>query len=297
MASAPSTGPAPQPSPEVRAFAAAQHGAAGASRFGIGVDEFATLLAEVVTRSGGSREILPFLHLEELVLARACMAGNEHAWELLLTHYRAGLYEAAYKIAHDEATARVLADSLYGELYGVDDRGQARASKLRYYLGRGSLAGWLRTVLAQEYVNKYRRTRRETSLEEQVEAGHQFEASQPENATSDTRVEAATAAELAALDPEEHLVLAAYYLDHRTLAEIAKLLRVHESTVSRRLERTTAGLRKRIRKRLLAAGMSARQADEALKDVDVRDMKVNVRQTLQQDSGGMAFYKKGGEEG
>ena len=86
--------------------------------------------------------------------------------------------------------------------------------------------------------------------------------------------------------------MAAYYLDHRTLAEIAKLLRVHESTISRKLERTTTGLRKRIRKRLMQAGMTARQADEAMEDVDVRDLRVNVSETLGQGTREASFYKE-----
>ena len=122
---------------------------------------------------------LTSLRLEELVLARACMAGSDTAWEIFLTRYRGPLYEAAYKIAHDEATARGLADSLYAELYGVDQKGEARTSKLNYYLGRGSLAGWLRTVVAQEYVNQYRRRKRETSLETAIEDGKQFPAAEP----------------------------------------------------------------------------------------------------------------------
>ena len=92
---------------------------------------------------------------------------------------------------------------------------------------------------------------------------------------------AAAAAELAALEPEERFLLAAYYLDHRTLAEIAKLQRVHESTISRKLERVTAGLRKRIRKRMIQAGMSPRQADEAMQDVDVRDLRVKVERNFE----------------
>ena len=39
-----------------------------------------------------------------------------------------------------------------------------------------------------------------------------------------------------------------------------------------KLDRAATGLRKRIRKRLLAAGMTGRQADEAMQDVDVRDL-------------------------
>ena len=298
MASAPSS--RPQVTAEVQAFAAAHYAASGAERFGIDAAGLATLLAEILNQRGSddtSKEALQSLHLEELVLARACMAGNNAAWEVFLTRYRSAMYDAAYKIAHDEATGRALTDSLYAELYGMNEKGEARTSKLRYYLGRGSLAGWLRTVIAQEYVNQYRRTRRETSLEAAVEDGRQFAAETTVAPHHDSRVEEATAAELATLASEERFILAAYYLDGRTLAEIARLLRVHESTISRRLERATSGLRKRIRKRLIASGMSARQADEALKETDVRDLQVKVGETLQQDRGDLAFYKKSGEEG
>ncbi|HZM12479.1 MAG TPA: sigma-70 family RNA polymerase sigma factor, partial [Candidatus Limnocylindrales bacterium] len=211
---------------------------------------------------------------------------------------RATLYESAYKIAKEESAARSLADSLYAALYGVDAKGQQRTSKLRSYQGRGSLQGWLRTVVAQEYVNLYRATRRETSLDAALDEGIQFEAGEPDLSVADPRAEAAAAEELTALAAEERFLLAAYYLDRRTLAEIAKLQGVHESTISRKLERVTSGLRKRIRKRMIEAGMSPRQADEAMQDVDVRDLRVRVRETLRQGTGDIPFYKeKSGNQG
>ncbi|MGZ4819769.1 MAG: RNA polymerase sigma factor, partial [Terriglobales bacterium] len=210
------------------------------------------------------------------------------AWEVFLNRYRATLYESAYKIAKEESAARGLADSLYAALYGVDAKGQQRTSKLRSYQGRGSLQGWLRTVVAQEYVNLYRATRRETSLDAALDEGVQFPAAEPDVSVSDPRAETAAADELAALAAEERFLLAAYYLDRRTLAEIAKLQGVHESTISRKLEKITAGLRKRIRSGLTARGMSKRQAEEALQ-ADVRDLQVNVRARLAQDSPSSAF--------
>ncbi|HZP24549.1 MAG TPA: sigma-70 family RNA polymerase sigma factor [Terriglobales bacterium] len=298
MASAPSPEPVSPLMAMVRAYAAEHFADSGAARFGIDVDALAAILSEVIRRREAEpQDVLPTLRLEELVLARACLAGHDGAWELFLTRYRAMMYEAAYAIAHDETAARGLADSLYAELYGVNAAGEARASKLRYYLGRGSLAGWLRTVIAQEYVNRYRRTRRETSLDAALEEGAQFAAPASQAQAADARVEAAASAELAALPADERFLLAAYYLDRRTLAEIARLLHVHESTVSRKLERVTAGLRKRIRKRLIGAGMSTRQADEAIQDTDVRDLRIEVGKTLEQDRRDLAFYKKSGEEG
>ena len=300
MGSAPSPRSGPAASAAVQAYAAARYGESGAAQFGIDAAGLAAMLAEVFEQRGAGSEsqaALESLRLEELVLARACVACHERAWEIFMARYREAMYDAAYRIAHDEASGRALADSLYAELYGLTDRGEVRGSKLQHYLGRGSLLGWLRTVMAQAYVNQYRRTRRETSLEAAVEEGKQFAANIPETQQTDSRIEAATRAELSALEGEEQFVLAAYFIDRHTLAEIAKVMGVHESTVSRKLERTTTGLRKRIRKRLIDGGMSARQADEAMQETDVRDLNIKPGETLRQERAGWTFYKKSGEEG
>ncbi len=297
MASVPASGPLSAQVSAVLEFATQHYPDTGAEHFDIDQSGLVEILCSVVGQWDGAAEetsvhgFLALLRLDELVLARACAAGNERAWEVFLNRYRATLYESAYKIAREESAARTLADSLYAELYGVNEQGQQRASKLLYYHGRGSLQGWLRTVVAQEYVNRYRRARRETSLDAALDDGLQFAAAEPELSVSDPRVQSAAAAELAELEPEERFLLSAYYLDHRTLAEIAKLQGVHESTISRKMERVTSGLRKRLRKRLMQAGMSARQADEAMQDVDVRDLQVNVAETLRQGTPDAAFYK------
>lgn len=290
-----------QPSAAIQEFAARHCVASGAEQFGIDPHGLAELLSQIAGRAGpfgdAAAEVgfLESLRVDELVLARACAAGNEHAWEVFLTRYRNTLYETAYRVAREEGEARILADSLYAELYGVDLKGQQRTSKLLYYQGRGSLQGWLRVVVTQEYINRYRSGRRETSLDSAVEDGAQFAAPDPQATVIDQRVEAVVSAELGALDANERFLLASYYLDHRTLAEIAKVLGVHESTISRKLERIVSAARKNIRKRLLKAGMTARQADEAMADVDVRDLRVKVQESLGQDRSSAAFYREKGE--
>src|SRR5271169_3057975 len=116
------------------------------------------------------------LRAEELVLARACAAGHEHAWEVFLTRYRERLYDIAGYITKESSAARELADSIYAELYGTTTRDGQRTSKLASYTGRGSLEGWLRTVMAQEHINRFRRTKRTVSLDEECEEGQQFAA-------------------------------------------------------------------------------------------------------------------------
>jgi RNA polymerase sigma-70 factor, ECF subfamily len=297
MSSAPGTGS--ETSRLVAEFCAERFSASRAADFAVNCDAFTAMVAAVVNRWNSAptvpelTQFIGSLRLEELVLTRACAAGNNTAWDRFLTGYRTVLFTAAYKIAHDESTARELADSLYAELYGVSESGQQRASKLLYYSGRGSLEGWLRTVVAQEYVNRYRKTRRETSLDEAVEQGQQFP-SKPVSTDppADRRIDEAIAAEIKALDPEDRFLLASYYLDGRKLAEIARLLRVHESTISRKLERATASLRKRIRKRLIDSGMSSRQADELMQGIDVRDIQLPVEKTMRQESEDPTFYKR-----
>jgi len=146
--------------------------------------------------------------------------------------------------------------------------------------------------MVQEHVNRYRRQRRLVSLDEETEEGSQFATPATEVAIAvDPRVEAATDEVLIALPPEDRFVLASYFLDERTLAEIARTLGVHESTISRKVDKLAKSLRKQILAALGRRGMSRRQAQEAL-EVDVRDLRVNIRSRLAQETGGPAFSKK-----
>ncbi len=111
------------------------------------------------------QELYASLRVEDLALARACAAGNERAWERFLIRYREKLYDIAGYITKESSSARELADSLYADLYGMSAREGQRVSKLASYTGRGSLEGWLRTVMAQEHVNRYRKQRRLVSLD------------------------------------------------------------------------------------------------------------------------------------
>jgi RNA polymerase sigma-70 factor, ECF subfamily len=274
------------------------HAKAGCEKFGLTADSFAAILCEVGEKHGtaqndsGLRTLFLSLRVDELALARACVAGNNPAWEIFLTRYREKLYLSALRIAREDSAARELADTLYADLYGTTTRDGQRVSKLASYTGRGSLEGWLRTVLAQEYVNRYRRTKRLVSLDEESEEGIQFRAPEPEPAPSaDVRLSQATDEALAAVSSEDRMVLSAYYLDGRTLAEIARMLGVHESTISRKLDKLAKALRKQIVTGLTRKGMSRRQAEEAL-EVDVRDLQIDIRRRLMQESPSAAFSEK-----
>ena len=93
------------------------------------------------------------------------------------------------------------------------------------------------------------------------------------------RLEQSTDEVLSQLSSEERFLLASYFLDGRTLAEIARSMGVHESTISRKLDKLTTSVRKRIRDDLVRRGMSRAQAEELL-STDVRDVAINVRESL-----------------
>jgi RNA polymerase sigma-70 factor, ECF subfamily len=271
-----------------------------AEEFGISASQFHGLLEHVAAKHAAGASLEAFcagLKIEDLALARGCAAGSERAWEVFMARFREKLYDVARQITRDDSVGRELADSVYADLYGTRTRDGERVSKLASYSGRGSLDGWLRTVLAQEYVNTYRKQRRLVSLDEESEEGVQFAATNLEPPPHpDPLLARATDDVLRSLDPEDRFVLASYFLDGRTLAEIARALKVHESTISRKVEKLTKGLRKQILKNMVAQGMSRRRAEEAL-DTDVRDLALDIRSSLTQDSAVATFCKKEAKAG
>jgi RNA polymerase sigma-70 factor (ECF subfamily) len=272
------------------------------AKIGLPRERFCLILEEVAAKylpAGAPaheiQELYSTLRVEDLALARACSDGSERAWEVFMHRFREKLYDIAGYIAKESSAARELADSLYADLYGTTTRDGQRVCKLASYTGRGSLEGWLRTVLTQEYVNRYRKQKRLVSLDEESEEGEQFAAQEQEpTAVVDPRIEVATDEALAALPAEDRFALAAYYLDGRTLAEIARMLSVHESTISRKLDKLAKSLRKQILAGLGRRGMDRRQAQEAL-EVDVRDLQVAVRSRLAQEPRVQTFPEKKAE--
>jgi len=225
----------------------------------------------------------------DLLLARACALGREPAWDRFLVLYREKLFRFAAQIAKDDSIARELADSLYADLFGTKQNCDGRRiSKLDSFSGRGSLEGWLRTIVAQEYVNRYRRERKLTPLDESVHGKPGVLSGAP--SPSLDLLAKATDEALVALAEEERLLLSFYYLDGRSLAEIGRTLHRHESSIARRLEKILNSLRKRVFQSLRDAGLSRRAANEML-ETDVRDLQINVRALLEQERKTEAFSK------
>ena len=143
--------------------------------------------------------------------------------------------------------------------------------------------GWLRTILAQRHVDRFRRTQHEAPLED-ADPAVATETSPPADTETRVRLAASIHTTLRKLEPEERFLLAAYFLDERTLLQIARLLRVHEATVSRKLKRLTDSVRKQVLRNLQDRGLSRAAAEEAL-GTDPRDLSINLRKALQFSTG------------
>ena len=200
---------------------------------------------------------LKSLHLEDLALACACSEGIDKAWEFFMAHFRQDLRHAASAMLRgsgraDDALAEELADSLYAELYGIRSGADGRRKSLfEYFHGRSKLSTWLRAVLAQRQVDMFRTSGKTVSLETEMEGEPPRELSgRAEAAPADPdrekylgRFDRALSTAMASLTTRERMILACYYVDQLTLAQIGRLLREHESTVSRHLERLRRTLR------------------------------------------------------
>lgn len=217
------------------------------------------------------KQFIDEIRADDLCLVIACERGDEKAWEELVANFDATVKSAARKISANNEDAEDLASSIWAELYGLrQDADGNKKSKLAYYSGRGSLAGWLRAVVSQLAVDQFRKQSRLV----QVEEAREFEnlaneaaestnndhnhlvshADNPEELLTEKQsasdVSKALRAAIEALEAEDKLILKLYYFDDLKLKDIAAAFGYHEATASRKLVRVQSEIRKLVEKSL-----------------------------------------------
>ena len=225
-----------------------------------------------------TRNYLNALHHEDLFLTIACSNGSERAWWEFDQQHRAYMERVARHLASTEIDAQEVIDTVYVELYGTRVVDGERVSKFASYSGRGSLRGWLRTVIWHSLVDLHRASHDEVSLDEMTEnvgegmahsnfaqtdlggENQMMEHLAYDNYRKATLVSIEKA--FATLDPHEKLLLLYYHVENMKLREIARIVenpdsplrdwfqrrsaarekdpssRIHESTIMRWLEKT-----------------------------------------------------------
>lgn len=238
-------------------------------------------LLSASNEAAGPDEVNDFLEqiqANDLFMALACAAGSERAWWEFDQQHRSYLERVARHLAKTEVDAQEVVDHVYVELYGTRLVDGERVSKFSTYSGRGSLRGWLRTVIWHSLVDLHRASHDEVSLDEMTEnvgegAAHASFAESAPNGEDQMidhltreRYRKATLAALetafASLEDHEKLLLLYYHVENLKLREIARMVeneasplrgwfqrksstrekdpssRIHESTIMRWLEKS-----------------------------------------------------------
>ena len=229
-------------------------------------------------------EFVDKLQADDLCLIVACEHSNETAWTDLVERFGATVRSAARSVSSNEEGADDLAQSIWAELHGLRIRDDGKpASKLAYYSGRGSLAGWLRAVVGQLAVDQHRKQSRLVQTEDDADfdrllqkddqrwSGHANRLD-PEVEVSDKRASAdlqkALTASIGHLSDEDRLLVKLYYFDGLKLREAGAILGVHEATASRRLTRIHSDLRLRVEESLKEEhGWTRPETEQAFSDI------------------------------
>jgi len=239
--------------------------------------------------NASSTEIAKFIdemQADDICLIIGCERGDEDAWNDLVERFTPTVRSAARSASANEDAAEDLAQSIWAELYGLRTRKDGMpASKLAYYSGRGSLAGWLRAVVAQLAVDMFRRqsrlvqTEEDTDLDRLARDTHVTEGqpmlagiSNPEESISNrltqNDMQRALSKAVQELAAEDRLLVKLYYFDNLRLREAGAVLGVHEATASRRLGRIQTDLRKRVAKILIdESGWTTAETEKSFAEV------------------------------
>lgn len=264
------------------------------------------------------KEFLGQIQADDLFIALACANGNERAWWEFDQQHRSYLERVARHLAKTEMDAQEVIDHVYVELYGTRVVDGERVSKFSTYSGRGSLRGWLRTVIWHSLVDLHRASHDEVSLDEMTEnvgegAAHaNFAEAVPDGEDQmmdhlareryrKSTVDAIGAA-FSSLDDHEKLLLLYYHVENLKLREIARMAesatsplrgwfqrrsstrekdpssRIHESTIMRWLEKSYGKVLQTFRAELQAKGLKSEEMEICM-------------ELATQDLAGSNFYK------
>jgi len=233
---------------------------------------------EELPSSEQSENFLRAIKVDDLFLALGCANGNERAWWEFDQQHRSYLERVSRHLASTDLNAQEVVDQVYVDLYGTRVVDGERVSKFGTYSGKGSIRGWLRTVIWHSLVDMHRASHDEVSLDEMTEnvgEGHAHSSFAEKNLGGEhemiddvarARYRKATVSSIenafSHLGDHEKLLLLYYHVDGLKLREIARLVenpasplrnwfqrkssareknpasRIHESTIMRWLEKT-----------------------------------------------------------
>ncbi|PWT79530.1 MAG: hypothetical protein C5B44_06740 [Acidobacteria bacterium] len=202
---------------------------------------------------GEIRHFVENLQGPDIYLSLGCALGDENAWWQFDRHHRAFIESVANQVVSSGLDANEVIESVYSELLGSKTESGIRQSKFRTYMGRGTLRGWLRTMIWHTAVDLHRSRHHEVPLEDWSAASEEVRERQIHTADADAhenmmlsklmreRYSSATLEaldrSLAALDDHETLLLLYYHVEGLKLRQIARIVEEPRSAIRRWFQR------------------------------------------------------------
>lgn len=186
------------------------------------------------------------LYLRDLYLTCGCVHKSEKAWTTFDLHYRRFIIDLVRFSYRQGTDTEEVADSVLVSLYFNDRSGRLRIAS---YDGRSSLATWLRVIVINRAIND----RNERKLASDESVGDIRDDRAVANLESTMRAKRygkilreSLAHALRQTTVKERLMLLWRYDQNLQLGEIAELLGIHQSNVTRQLVRLQVRLREAV---------------------------------------------------
>ncbi len=166
---------------------------------------------------------------DEAIIQLVQAGRGQEAFERLVPAYRRRVFGLAFSILRDRAAAEDLAQEVFVKLWQALPR----------YDGRAQLSTWIYAITRNAAVSALRSRRRTVSMTDaavlaEVEGATAEPATGPADAGLRRQVEA--------LPEKQRQAVTLYYLDERTVGEVAEMMGLPVNTVKTHLHRARASL-------------------------------------------------------
>ena len=207
------------------------------------------------------------LHVADLYLTASCAQRTERAWTRFGELYRHRIQSLCRWVWRDISASADAAQDVFIDLYMPARNGECRIGT---YDGMSSLARWLRMIVMNRWLNHRKRgAGRSSSLDIVPDPVDTSAFGRIETMFAVRRYEPLAALALThaceCLSLEERLIMLWRFEQNLHLGEIARLLGVHQSTVTRQMERATARVRAEMVRQLTERyGLSGNAIEDCL---------------------------------
>jgi len=162
---------------------------------------------------------------------QACLAGDERAFERLLTRHQATVASQVWGFVRNQVDCEELVQEIFVEAF----------CHLDTFRGEAPFLHWLRRIASRVGYRYLKKTARQALALAPEDVAALKEAQVPPNSEAAGRVARAL---LAKLNPEDRLLMTLVYLEDCSLDEIGSRLGINEGAVKMRMFRARQKLRK-----------------------------------------------------